>query len=467
MKKTLLNLIVIVLLIFPISVFASGSISVSPSSLTIEVGSTKTFTISATNTIGDVEISSSNSSIASVSTNEWGTGMVDEGQTKTGTITVNGKSIGTTTITLTIDAATFDGEDLAGQKRTISVNVVAKPEPTTKVANNNNTNNNTVNDNSNNNVSNSNVNTINVEDNRSKNNRIKDITIDGFELTKVDANNYTLTVGNDVDSINVNATAEDTKSKVSGTGVHELNIGENKIEIIVTSESGLKNKITITVNRKDAYYLDDLESALNNDKLGDINININNDSIITSEDLIKIKNSGKKINFNYISEDKLLYTWIIDGTKIKNTDELLTTILYESNNKKEIYKLSNYADGLYISINDKTNIPDGTKIKLYVGDKFDNGNIVNIYSYIKNNTNLELLINNLKVENGYIEFAIDKDSDYFITMSTITNSNKETNQKNTSTNTSKVLIITFIILLVIVLTVLTLINSLKTKRYNN
>ena len=129
MKKILFNILLALFVLFPVSVLADGYVSVSPSSLTIEQGSSKTFTITAYNAIGDVSIKSNNSGIASVSTGEWGTGMVEEKVTKTGSITVTGNSVGTTTITLTIDAATFDGDDLAGQTKTVTVNVVAKPAP--------------------------------------------------------------------------------------------------------------------------------------------------------------------------------------------------------------------------------------------------------------------------------------------------------------------------------------------------
>ena len=78
MKRFLINIIVFaVFILLPVNVFATGNITASPSSLTIEVGSTKTFTITATNTIGDVYISSNNSGVASVSTGEWGTGMIE------------------------------------------------------------------------------------------------------------------------------------------------------------------------------------------------------------------------------------------------------------------------------------------------------------------------------------------------------------------------------------------------------
>ena len=412
MRKVFNKLFLAILLLFPISVFAAGSVSVSPTSLTIEEGSSKTFTISAYNTIGDVSISSSNSGVASVSTGEWGTGMVDEGQTKTGTITVTGKSVGTATITLTIDAATFDGDDLAGQTRTVTVNVVAKPTPPS-----NNNNNNSNNNNSNNNQ---------ATDNRSKNNNIKELTIEGYELTKVDDNNYNLTVSNDVTSVNVMATAEDSKAKISGAGVKELQIGENNIEVVVTSESGTQNKITIKVTRKDGYYLEDLDSVLNDSKIQDINIIINPDSKISSQDLTKIKASGKIVKLNYYDENKkLIYSYVLDGTKIKDVNEFVTSVSYTSENVEDILKLSNYADGLYISLGQNGNLPKNTKIKLYVGDKYIDGDIVNVYYYDKGNNKLDFVKDNLTVKDGYVEFEVEKGSDYLITMSNITSVNKK------------------------------------------
>ena len=453
MKKLITNLILVaVFMLFPVSVFASGNISASPSSLSIEVGSSKTFTITATNTIGDVSISSSNTGVAKVSTGEWGTGMVDEGQTKSGTITVTGVSEGTATITLTLDAATFDGEDLAGQKRTVTVTVVAKP---TQPSNNNNNNNN--NNNSNNNTNN---NTNNTANNKSANNKIKELTVDGHELKKVDDHNYTLSVGNDVNSINIKATAEDSKAKITGTGSHELNIGENNIEIIVTAENGSQNKISIKVTRKDAYYLEDLDSVLNSSTTNDIIIN--SDSKLSSQDLSKIKNSGKTIKFNYNDENKkTLYSWLVDGSKINAFDELITGVDFNSSNSKEIAKLSNYADGIYISMKHKGTLPTGTKIKLYVGDKYFDDDIVNAYYYDSNNNKLENVKEGLTVKDGYIEFEVEKGSDYFITMSTISNVESAVEKSNSS----------FIIIIVVIIVLATagigLYLLLKKKNKNN
>lgn len=66
-----------------------------------------------------------------------------------------------------------------------------------------------------------------------------------------DTTSYSVKVGNDVTSINVSASAEDSGAKVSGTGTKSLNYGDNKISIVVTAPSGDKKTYTITVTRED------------------------------------------------------------------------------------------------------------------------------------------------------------------------------------------------------------------------
>ena len=388
--KRIKYLIITILMVFclmPNNVFAAGNISVSTASLNITKGVSSSFKITANNAAGRVDISSSNPSVASVSTSNLFLDM------ESGTVTVKGNSVGTATIKIYVtDATTYDDEDLTGKTYTVNVNVT---EPII----------------------------------RSNNNNLKTLTVDGYDLVKSDNNNYTLTVNNDVTSINVNAIADDEKAKVNGAGLHELNIGENNIEIVVTAESGAENKINIKVTRKEGYYLEDLESLLNGNN-NNIDIIINSDSKLSKENLTKIKDSKKTINLNYYDGNKkLIYSWIINGKEIKDTNEMLTSISYISEYVKEISKLSNYADGLHISFKHNGSLPEGVKVKLYVGDKFDDGSLLNTYSYNKNKKTLEFIQDNLKVTEGYIEFDSENSSEYFVTMSDITNSNKSNSSK--------------------------------------
>lgn len=456
MKRKYLLVLLLVITLIPFKVCASGGFGVSNSSISMYPGETKTITITSNNAVGRLNISSSNSSVASVNTGS----IFIQNPGSSESITITSNNIGTATISVVAsnNFATMDEEILAGQTRTITVNVVAKPAPTPtppptpQPGNNNNNYNNNNNNHSNNN-----------QNNKSQNTNLKELTVDGYSLTKIDDNNYTLTVSNDVTSINLKATPEDSKSKITGTGNYDLNTGENNIEIIVISEAGTQNKINIKITRKDGYYLDDLDAILNNDKIKDINININKDTTLSTKDVEKIKKSKKTVKLNYYNEDKkLVYSLIINGSTLKSAKDFITTISYDSENKNAMLKLSNYADGLYISFKQKKNLPKGMKIRLYVGDKYKDNDIVNVYAYDKDK--LELVKSRIKVETGYAEFDIINTSDYLITMSTVPGEIEKV--KNSPFNVLSVVLIIIIILIVIAF-VLYIIKNKKEKDNKN
>ena len=426
MKKNWYYMLLFLFLVFPLNVFADGYISILPATITIEEGASENVTITAKNTIGDVAIQSNNPSIAAVSSSSWGTGMVGDGETKTGIITVKGKSAGTTTVTFTIDAATFDGEDLAGQKKLVTVNVIKKKP-------------------------------VEPKPNLSTNNKAKSVSVDGYKLNKINDNNYTLDVAPNVDSINVKVEAEDKKAKVSGNGLKELKFGENNIEIVVTSESGSKNKINIKVTRKDSYYLSDLDELINNKKLEVVDITLKLGDKVSKSDLGKMKSSQKDFNLNYYDKDKkLIYSWNFNVTELNDIGDFPLMIEFKSDNEEEIDKASNYASGLYVNFKHSGNVPKGTKIKLYVYDKFKDGSNVNVYYY--SNNELDLVKSNIKVENGYVTFDIDHCSDYFITMSNIqTIKNEDMPVKVDKDEPTKIFIILTIVAAVIIIGLVTFI----------
>ncbi len=159
------------------------------------------------------------------------------------------------TITLTLTGDITSAEDADGNAVNVSgtatVTVTKKPAPAPTPSQNQNQNqsqkqNQNKNQNQNNNQQNQ-----PQETPKSNNNKLKEISVDGYELEKVDDNNYTLTVPNDAEAISVNATADDSKAAVAGAGEHELEVGENTIEISITAEDGSLNKITLKVTREE------------------------------------------------------------------------------------------------------------------------------------------------------------------------------------------------------------------------
>lgn len=444
MKKIKLLLITFMLgICFITNVFAQGDVSISTSSLNITKGETKTFTITANNSAGRIDISSSNNNVVSVNKTSTFLDMSSD------TIIVNANNVGNAIIKIHIvDVTTYDDENLSGKTYTINVNVndAIKEESNKKddnVSSNNISNNQ-------NNTSNNNANEktatkiIDKQNNKSNNVNLKELVIEGYELNKIDDNNYTLEVNNSVKSINILAVAEDEKSKINGIGVHELNVGENEFNVEIVAEDGTINNILLKINRRDKFILKDLKDIIDNNDVTNIEIHLDKNDIISKDDLNLIKKSKKIVRFSYYDEnDKLIYSWIIDGKKIEKVYEVNTTINLSGNKAKDIKKLSNYADGIFLDFKHNGILVNGTSIKLYVGDKFEDGNLVSVYYYNEKNNTLDLKIESIKVKKGYIEFDIDHCSNYFVTMSNL--------KDNKSNNVFAIIII---IELIIVITIM-------------
>ena len=114
-------LTILLMLFFFFYVYAAG-ISISASSLTIDVGGSKSFTIKASSAAGRVDISSSDKSVATVSSASQ---FLDNSSVK---ITVKGKKEGKAKITIKLtDVATYEGKSLSGIK-TVTI-TVKKPTP--------------------------------------------------------------------------------------------------------------------------------------------------------------------------------------------------------------------------------------------------------------------------------------------------------------------------------------------------
>lgn len=412
--KYLITALLIGIIFIPITTYAAGNISVSTSSLSITKGSSKTFTITANNAAGRVNITSSNPSIATVSSSSEFLDM------NSITIRVNGVSTGKTTITIySEDVTTYDDENISGRSHIINVSINEPYVPPV--------------------------------DNRSKNNNLKDISIEGHQLEKIDNNNYTLSVKYNVSKIKLVATPEDEKAIISGTGEKELNIGENIFELIITAENGSQNKIIVKVIRKDGYYLEDLSTALNDTSIETPDIIISNDNKITNSQLEEIKKSKKKVNFTHVDANReVVYSIVIDGKKIKETSEFSPEINFTSENIKEISKKTNYADGMYLDFKDKGKLPKGTLIRVFVGDRYSNDDLVNIYNYKESTKELSSIKKDIIVKDGYIEFEVEECSEYFVTQSNITA------VKETKSNQINIFLIISIIELIILIVIIIL-----------
>ena len=159
--------------------------------------------------------------------------------------------------------------------------------------------------------------------------RPKEYDFSGFKANKYD---YSATVDNDVEKINIYASATNSKSTITGDGEKELKVGENKFEIVVTAEDKKTTKTyNLTITRKE-------EDNSNKNAKGIKNIKVGNYQLTPAFDPqkfeyeVQIKEIIDKLDVKVETDDENLETEIVGNNNLKKGDNIITILV---NDKKE------------------------------------------------------------------------------------------------------------------------------------
>lgn len=219
--KYLLTIILSFSLVNEMVFAASYSISVTSSSVT--VGNSVTLKVNGSGLTGRFNISSSNTSVATVSSSfVW----VED---NTQSITIKTNKVGTAVITVTpgdgVSDTMANEVSLSSKKITITVkekSTTSSGTTTTKT--------------------------------KSTNSYLSSLTVDGYELdSKFDKETleYSVTVDEGTEKIKVNAQLADSSASVTGTGSLSVTEGLNTFNIVVTAENGSKRTYVLKVTVKE------------------------------------------------------------------------------------------------------------------------------------------------------------------------------------------------------------------------
>lgn len=355
MKKAVKYLsIIICTFIISINYVKAASYDVTVTSKTVTVGNSVTLTIKGNDLAGRFDLSSSNSSVASLSKNSL---FIDNNSTS---ITITAKSVGTATITIIpTDVTAYDNNTITGNK-TITITVKDKPTSNPSTGGNN---------------SGTTTNTTPTKK-KSTNNYLSSLTIEGYTLDKEfkkEETEYSIMVENDVNKIKINAQLDDSSAKVTGIGEVEVKEGINKLEIKVTAENGSTRTYTLNVTVKE---LNPIEVTINKKKY----------TIIRKEGELEPPENYEKSSIKIGEEEVLCY--INKNTKniiIGLTDEKGVSKFYSYNKETKEYTLYNGYNigGMNINI---LEMPEELIPKGYIKVSFNyNNNKLDGYQYIKKN----------------------------------------------------------------------------------
>lgn len=233
LNKIILSLIALLgMVMFPIkSNASSGSLSISGTTTAV-IGNTVTInvTLSSSQPIGawefDVNYDTSYLKLTSSNAENYGTYFVNAGngsmKSKTYTLKFRALKSGSTNITIgSYDVYAYDTSRMSITKSNKKVTIMTQQE---------------------------------LEASYSKDNYLKTLSVEGFELDKAfdkETTEYTVNVPTGTTSVKINASVNDSRSSVSGTGEIEVSEGLNTLPIVVTAQNGSEKTYTLIVNVED------------------------------------------------------------------------------------------------------------------------------------------------------------------------------------------------------------------------
>lgn len=202
---------------------------------------------------------------------------------------------------------------------------------------------------------------------------------------------YTVTVGNDVNSIAIEATAEDPKATISGLGSHTLNVGENQLVVEVTSESGIKKSYVVIVTKEGSNNNDIVSLVVNN---GVITPEFTS-SNLTYDVEVPYEETALDLSIKLADENA---SYIIKGNNLVEGNNIVSVIVTAENGDIKTYTLNVIRKEIVSAL--LKNI----SVKNYELTPSFNSNITN-YSMLVDN---EITSLDLKVE------TLDKNATYIV-----------------------------------------------------
>lgn len=163
------------------------------------------------------------------------------------------------------------------------------------------------------------------DDKKSDNKNLKSLTVTPTGLSPAFSSGtteYTMTIGSDIDKIDVNAVTEDTKANVEVSGNTNLEIGTNKIKITVTAEDNSTKVYNITVTKESTVQLKLKELLIEG-----MPLEPEFDSNIYEYTLNLDKNNISELNITATPNQKEADIEILGNTDLKPGTNVVTVLL--------------------------------------------------------------------------------------------------------------------------------------------
>lgn len=175
--------------------------------------------------------------------------------------------------------------------------------------------------------------TISITNPPSSNANLSTLSVSGASINfNPNTTSYSVKVGRDVSSVDVNASAQDGGARVSGTGNKSLNYGSNTISVTVTAPSGATKTYTINVTREDPRSSNANLSSLKVDG-GSLSPSFNKNTTVYE---VSVPFSVETLNVKAVAEDGKAKVSVSgnEGLISEGTKDVTVTVVAENGSKK-------------------------------------------------------------------------------------------------------------------------------------
>ena len=289
--------------------------------------------------------------------------------------------------------------------------------------------------------------------NLSNNNNLSSLEIDGVNLDfNKDMLNYTISVANNIESLNIKYQTEDPKATVTVEKPDSLKIGLNNIIVKVVAENGevksynlavTREELMLTVNNNEDEIIKLIESKDVEDLIHVRVKESDKNKVISKKVLSKLKENKKSIVYEVVNESNgILYQIKIDGSNISDKNDFDYTIEYIKNNI-----LKTIFNNNYIAFKLKGKLPGKVSMGILI-DELDSNNL----ELFKVENEKAEKYSSLDIKDNYAEYEIE-DNDMHVISSLV---------KESKLSSGKIILLSSI-LAIVVIAIITVIVVMKKK----
>lgn len=252
----------------------------------------------------------------------------------------------------------------------------------------------------------------------------------GFDKNVTD---YSVNVPNYVTKVNFRAITEDSEASVAIVGGDNLQVGNNLATITVTPKYGTPKNYMVNIIRKAGIQVNSSTSVDQQIAIAKIDQNesiavVTEDTPVVTENPITTRTIDRNVVNNAIlknvdlemvvkKEEKIQYVWTMKAQKNQGVTTP-TDINYDIklNEQSDVEKAKDAAGtSQVVTFKMPANDSDTTnQVRLYVGDKFKDGEKVYLNYYNKNDGNFTPTLSSYEVKGQYVEVEAENGTLYVL-----------------------------------------------------